>query len=289
MQKFFLPLTVILLFSATALRAEPLELEVITLKYRTAQDVIPILQPFVNSAGGTLTGTLTGTQNQLIVRTTPKNLAEIRQILAGIDTLPKRLIITVRQDTGLNLQRREAEISGNAKIGNAQVIVPRRSGSGLVVEKSGGGSTVRGRVLDSRSSQDENATQHLQVLEGGQAFIRAGQSVPVQGQTVISTPQGAQTVDSVQFRDVTSGFYVRPRVSGDIVTVEINQQRDTPGVGGSVNVQQASSVVSGRLGEWMELGGIAQQRSQQNETLTSRDSDRSSDQRRIYIKVEEIR
>ena len=285
MQKFFLPLTVILLFSATALQAEPLELEVITLKYRTAQDVIPILQPFVNSAGGTLTGT----QNQLIVRTTPKNLAEIRQILAGIDTLPKRLIITVRQDTGLNLQRREAEISGNAKIGNAQVIVPRRSGSGLVVEKSGGGSTVRGRVLDSQSSQDENATQRLQVLEGGQAFIRAGQSVPVQGQTVISTPQGAQTVDSVQFRDVTSGFYVRPRVSGDIVTVEINQQRDTPGVGGSVNVQQASSVVSGRLGEWMELGGIAQQRSQQNETLTSRDSDRSSDQRNIYIKVEEIR
>lgn len=285
MQKFFLPLTVILLFSVTALRAEPLELEVITLKYRTAQDVIPILQPFVNSAGGTLTGT----QNQLIVRTTPMNLAEIRQILAGIDTLPKRLIITVRQDTGLNLQRREAEISGNAKIGNAQVIVPRRSGSGLVVEQSGGGSTVRGRVLDGWSSQDENATQRLQVLEGGQAFIRAGQSVPVQGQTVISTPQGAQTVDSVQFRDVTSGFYVRPRVSGDIVTVEINQQRDTPAVGGSVNVQQASSVVSGRLGEWMELGGIAQQRSQQNETLTSRDSDRSSDQRRIYIKVEEIR
>lgn len=285
MQKFFLPLTVILLFSVTALRAEPLELEVITLKYRTAQDVIPILQPFVNSAGGTLTGT----QNQLIVRTTPMNLAEIRQILAGIDTLPKRLIITVRQDTGLNLQRREAEISGNAKIGNAQVIVPRRSGSGLVVEQSGGGSTVRGRVLDGWSSQDENATQRLQVLEGGQAFIRAGQSVPVQGQTVISTPQGAQTVDSVQFRDVTSGFYVRPRVSGDIVTVEINQQRDTPAVGGSVNVQQASSVVSGRLGEWMELGGIAQQRSQQNKTLTSRDSDRSSDQRRIYIKVEEIR
>ena len=285
MQKFFLPLTVILLFSATALQAEPLELEVITLKYRTAQDVIPILQPFVNSAGGTLTGT----QNQLIVRTTPKNLAEIRQILAGIDTLPKRLIITVRQDTGLNLQRREAEISGNAKIGNAQVIVPRRSGSGLVVEKSGGGSTVRGRVLDSQSSQDENATQRLQVLEGGQAFIRAGQSVPVQGQTVISTPQGAQTVDSVQFRDVTSGFYVRPRVSGDIVTVEINQQRDTPGVGGSVNVQQASSVVSGRLGEWMELGGIAQQRSQQDQSLGSRSSERNSDQRRIYIKVEEIR
>jgi len=285
MQKFFLPLTVILLFSATALRAEPLELEVITLKYRTAQDVIPILQPFVNSAGGTLTGT----QNQLIVRTTPKNLAEIRQILAGIDTLPKRLIITVRQDTGLNLQRREAEISGNAKIGNAQVIVPRRSGSGLVVEKSGGGSTVRGRVLDSQSSQDENATQRLQVLEGGQAFIRAGQSVPVQGQTVISTPQGAQTVDSVQFRDVTSGFYVRPRVSGDIVTVEINQQRDTPGVGGSVNVQQASSVVSGRLGEWMELGGIAQQRSQQDQSLGSRSSERNNDQRNIYIKVEEIR
>ena len=79
------------------LHAEPFELEVIALKYRTAQDVLPLVQPFVNQAGGTVTGT----QNRLIVRTTRANLAEVKQILAGIDTLPRRLTMTVKQDTGL--------------------------------------------------------------------------------------------------------------------------------------------------------------------------------------------
>lgn len=269
------------------LHAEQLELEVITLKYRTAQDVLPIVQPFVNQAGGTVTGT----QNRLIVRTTRANLAEVRQILASIDTLPRRLMVTVKQDTGLSAIQRSAELSGNAAVGKAQVIVPPtgRAGRGLVVERQQGGNSVRTQVQSSESSVNENNVQQLQVLEGSEAFISAGQSVPVPQQTIIQTPQGTQVIQNTQFRDVATGFYVRPRVSGEQVTLEVRPQRESLGPDGSLDTQSVSSVVSGRLGEWMELGGIVQSRTQQNSGIASRDSERNSDQRRIYIKVEEIR
>ncbi|HVS27740.1 MAG TPA: secretin N-terminal domain-containing protein [Burkholderiales bacterium] len=288
MTKSLMWIPAVLIFcSSFPLWAEPLELEVITLKYRTAQDVLPIVQPFVNQAGGTVTGT----QNRLIVRTTRANLAEVRQILASIDTLPRRLMVTVKQDTGLSAIQRSAELSGNAAVGKAQVIVPPtgRDGRGLIVERQRSGNNVRAQVQSNESRENENNVQQLQVLEGNEAFIRVGQSVPVPQETIIQTPQGTQVIQNTQFRDVATGFYVRPRVSGEQVTLEVSPQRESLGPDGSVNTQSVSSVVSGRLGEWMELGGIVQSRTQQNSGIASRDSERNSDQRRIYIKVEEIR
>lgn len=47
-------------------------LEVIPLKYRTAEQVIPIILPMLAREGG-----VSGLQNQLVVRTTPANLEEI--------------------------------------------------------------------------------------------------------------------------------------------------------------------------------------------------------------------
>ena len=279
--------TALLFCLSFPLYAEPLELEVITLKYRTAQDVLPVVQPFVHQAGGTVTGT----QNRLIVRTTRANLAEVRQILAGIDTLPRRLLVTVKQDTGLSAIQRSAELSGNAAVGKAQVVVPPtgRNSRGLVIERQQSGNSVRAQVQGSDSRGNENNVQQLQVLEGNEAFIGAGQSVPVPQQTIIQTPQGTQVVQNTQFRDAASGFYVRPRVTGEQVRLEVRPQRERLGPDGSIDTQSVSSVVSGRLGEWIELGGIVQGRTQQNSGLASRDSERSSDQRRIYIKVEEIR
>ena len=131
--------------------------------------------------------------------------------------------------------------------------------------------------------------QQLQVLEGNEAFIGDRQSVPVQQQTIIQTPQGAQVVQNTQFRDTTSGFYVRPRVSGEQVTLEVRPQRERIGPDGSVDIQRVATTVSGRLGEWMELGGIDQSRAQQNSAIASRDSERNSGQGKIYIKVEEMR
>ena len=269
-------------------------LEVVPLKYRTAEQVIPVLKPLLDKDG-----TLSGMQNQLIIRTSPANLAELKQVLATLDAMPRRLMITVRQDADINRDQTTAEVSGRVSSGNATVIIPGSGTSGGVVEARRGDDVVRGRIENTRSIDDDRNTQTLQVLEGNSAFVRIGQSVLLPQRRVIRTIVNGQVVerliDTTEYRDVTSGFYALPRLAGDRVTLEISPQRGTlptPDQNlprGSVNVQRVATTVSGRLGEWMEIGGLVQSLSNQQSMTLGHTSGSSGDNRRILIRVDEIR
>src|SRR5260370_38182691 len=71
-------------------------LEIIPLRHRTVDQVLPVLQPLVEPGGA-----LTGQSGQLIVRTSPANLAEIKRALEAIDRPLRRLQISVRFDDAL--------------------------------------------------------------------------------------------------------------------------------------------------------------------------------------------
>ncbi len=235
-------------------QAQKTVLEVITLKYRTAEQVIPVLEPLIPKPG-----TISGLQHQLIVRTTPANLADIKQVLTTLDAVPRRLLITVRQDAALD----------------------------------------SGRIDSTRSLDSDRNTQTLQVLEGNSAFIRSGQSVPLPQRQVSRTSGSGRIVerviDSVEYRDAMTGFYALPRLAGDRVTLEISPQRDTSPTAdrnlphGSVNVQRVATTVSGRLGEWMEIGRLAQGVSDEQTVVLGSTRGASTDNRRILIKVDAIR
>lgn len=282
---------VLFVIAASAVYAQNTVLEVIPLRYRTAQEVIPIIQPMLAREGS-----VSGLQGQLVVRTTPANLEEIKRILASVDTAPRRLLITVRQDADATLSERSSEVSGRIGSDRARVIVPdssdRRGGNVVLRE---GDDRVRAHVFEGQSAESDRNTQSVQVLEGREAFVRVGQSVPVRERQVRRTVVGGQVVEQVvestQYRDVTSGFYVLPRVSGDRVMLDISPQRETLStqVRGGVNVQRVVTTVSGRLGEWMEIGGIAQDSSGQQSVLLGRSSSGASDSRRVLIRVEELR
>ena len=267
-------------------------IEVVPLKHRTAEQVIPVLRPLVEPAGS-----ISGFQSQLIIRATPAGLAHLKQVLATLDTMPRRLMITVRQDADTNRDQTTAEISGRVSSGNATVIIPG-SGGGMV-ESQRGDDFARGRIENTRSVDHDRVTQTLQVLEGSSAYIRIGLSVPLPQRQVVRTIVNGQLVDQVidttEYRDVTTGFYALPRLTGDRVLLEISPQRDTlssPGQNlprGSVNVQRVATTVSGRLGEWMEIGGLAQSLSNRQAAALGRTTVGSGDNRRILLKIDEIR
>lgn len=270
-------------------------LEVITLRFRTAEQVMPVLKPLLDK-----TGTMSGMQNQLIVRTTPANLADIKRVLETLDAVPRRLMITVRQDATIERDRTQADVTGRVTVGGAGVAVPDSgSARGGVVEVQRGADVLRGRIDNTRSLDADRNTQSLQVLEGSSAFIRAGQSVPVPQRQIVRTIVNGQIVErvsnAVEYRDVMTGFYVLPRLAGDRVTLEISPQRDTLASPeqnlprGSINVQQAATTVSGRLGDWIEVGGVVQGVSNQQTMILGSTRETSSDNRRILLKVEEIR
>ena len=261
------------------------KIEVITLNYRAAEQVIPIIQPLLDKDGA-----VTGMQNRLIIRTSPANLAQIKRVLAQIDTQPKRLMITVRQNTTRDALARESSVYGTAGGEGGRMTLPQTPGAADArVEVGGERNRAGAKITSTRDIENSADVQKVQVLEGNPAFIRVGQSVPYRGRTVYRDARGTTVVDDTQFKDVTSGFYVLPRVSGDRVILEINPQRDTLGSHGAVNIQQAATTLSGRLGEWIELGGIGQQADTSGSGTVYSTRDASTDNRSIFVKVEEVR
>src|SRR5438874_8955116 len=86
-------------------------LEIIGLRHRTAEQVIPTLQPLLEPGA-----TLSGQGAQLFVRTSPGNLAELRRALDAVDRPQKRLLISVRFDQALDAASRGIDAGG--RIGN---------------------------------------------------------------------------------------------------------------------------------------------------------------------------
>lgn len=145
MRRFLMPL----FFLAPAVLAQG-TLEVIPLRHRTVEQVLPVLRPLLEPGAA-----MSGQSNQLIVRASPDNLAQIRAALEAIDRPARRLVISVRFDN--TRQSARTGVEADARVSNR-------------------GSRVEARIEDSRSARDQQVDQRLQVLEGGQAFISTGES-----------------------------------------------------------------------------------------------------------------
>ena len=273
-------LLIIALLWSTAVYADQTALEVIPLKYRSVEEVLPVLQPFVGNGGA-----LSGMNSQLIVRATPARIMEIRKILARIDTLPRQLRIAVRQGGRIDKQAHGAEVSGQVGAGDVRVTVPARGRRGASVEAGG----VRARIWSSGVVEQDEDMQEIQVLEGRQAFIRLGLAVPLRETTVVQSGVASRVVESTRYEEIGTGFYVVPRLSGDQVVLEISPQKERliGGRGQNIETQRIVTTVSGRLGEWIELGSLSQQQEDSETGWVYGTGKMSSDSRRVWVKVEE--
>src|SRR2546430_8208176 len=146
-------------------------LEIIPLRHRTVDQVLPALQPVVEPGGA-----LTGQSGQLMVRTSPANLAEIKRGLEAIDRPPRRLQISVRFDDSLEAASQGIEAGGRV---------------------GGGGSRVDARVQGARSATADRVEQRLRVLQGGRAFITPGQSRPGMQRQRVPTPAGVVAQETI--------------------------------------------------------------------------------------------
>lgn len=275
------PMTRCLLWVFLPLLALPAsaELEVFTLRYRSAEEALPVVQPMLEQGGA-----VSAMDGRLIVRTSPENLAEIRQSLSVLDTPLRRLKITVLQDVDSETAQRMLGASGSVGIGNARI---GNSGAGMTVERGGDRFTLNGNVAQGRET--DHKMQSVRVVEGGRAHIQVGQAVPVLQRQAIQVGGQVQIVETAQLREANSGFDVVPRLQGERVTLEVQAQNDrlNPNAAdGSAQIQQVKTTISGRLGEWLPVGDVMQQYRQENRQIGSGGTSRLREQRSILLRVE---
>jgi type II secretory pathway component GspD/PulD (secretin) len=266
-------LLLLLLFCPPLLADYPLE--IIELKGRTVEEMIPIIRPLVEPDGSVV-----GMQNQLIIRTSPENLREINKLIQRLDHPPRQLMIYVRQGVAANRSGTGVRTDVNTMVGKDAKVV---------VGKPGPDEGVRFRVRSARTKSHLDATQHIRTIEGRPAFIATGKSVPIQEHTTTYYGDVVQHRDTTKFRDVTTGFYVTPQLIGDQVSLRISPHMERAGrVQGTYDIQYAYTTIRGRLGEWIDIGGTSRGSFRDRDGILRSVTTSGHEDRSIQLLVEEL-
>ena len=275
----------IIIFALPAVYAsEEMTLEIIPLSSTTAEQALPLLEPFIAPGG-----TLTGKGQKLIVKTTGANLAEIKTILNGLDVAPRQLRISVTQDVDQVRRYSNDSVHARYRSGNvsAGLGTPGHGGAEINYRDSDG-NLVGYRGARTRTRREDNNTHFVTALEGRPSFIFTGEATPYVSQSIYGGPFGGYAQTNVDLVQTDRGFYVTPRVNGEQVNLEISTRLDeAPGrQNGIIQSRGVDTVVSGRLGDWIPLGGANRTASTRQGEILASTRGRSDNAYEVWVKVE---
>jgi hypothetical protein len=262
------------------------QLEIIELHNRPAAEIIPLVQPFVGPEG-----TVTGQGYKLIVKATPANMAEVKKIVASLDAAKQQLVISVSQTRQRTDSHEGAGVGGRITSGDVSVkTAPPPGRGGVSIIAGDDDSKVKARIYSTKERDDSGGVQRIRTQEGEPAFIQVGQAIPLPQRSVTHGVYGTTVQDSVEYKSVTTGFYVIALVSGDNVTLKISpqQERLSREGGGRIDVSRAHTSVRGKLGEWIDIGGASQQTIGNASGTVYSTQDRSRLNQSIWLKVDAV-
>jgi hypothetical protein len=257
----------LLLAAALAAAAAPgaaraQDAEILTLQHRLAEDVLPRLRPFLDPQG-----TLEGHGQRLTLRTTRQNSAQLKALLANLDRAPRKLLVSVRED------RPPAE-TGESRAADGSMTVDSRRAA-----QDGPGNARTDRAL--------GRSQQLQVLEGERVTIRFDTAVPLRLRRFVIDAQGVTEVRGTAYYDTTTAVIVRPILVAETVSLEISPAQP-PEPAGDGTAAMSSTTVSGRLGEWIAVGGAQLREPPSPAAGTRAFTTTQTDQRGAWVRVDAL-
>lgn len=257
------------------------EARILYLKHRPAEEIIPVIRPLLGP-----NDLLSGTDYRLIIRAPDAKLEEIERVLGQIDVARRQLRITVRQGVSADDAAGSQSLSGETRIGQARVTLPEKPGGdrGLVVQKN----ELQYGTGNRTTSADNVITQTVLTQDGQRAYIRLGQSLP-HVQKILALGRGQLVItEGIEMQDVTTGFAVVPHVHGNGVRIEITPKLSTlqdPSTG-LANLQELSTTIEAKLGEWIDLGEILGQRDEIECANLESGSTTAGERRTVRLKIE---
>ena len=261
-----------MLFSVTAMAAT--EFKIITLQHRFADELLPIIQPLAGEDG-----VVTGMQNQLIIRTSPENMAEIEQVIASMDVARSNLKITVNRQNNLDSTQHGVDVSGRKRIGNVAISTnryPRQARDGVQID-----------IQNNSSTTKQNNQQLINVVDGEFAFIQVGQSVPFTQEWRTFTHRYTHIQRTTEFIEVSTGFAVRPRSIGGQIELDITPRIAQLNQQGFIDFEALRTVVRINKGEWFDLGGAMQQNDEVSRAILSLKNKAQTQNNVLNIRVDD--
>jgi hypothetical protein len=246
------------------------QFKMITLQYRFAQDILPMIEPMVGPSGS-----VRAIDNHLLVSTSPDRLSQIETVISQLDVARKNVRITVSHASDIQVEQRGVGVTGRGRVGNVEIITSRGARDGINID-----------LQDRNSNYSSTGSEFLTVVDGERAFIRVGQSVPYTQQWVYLTNRYVNIQQTVEFQDITTGFAVRPRYIGEQVELEITPRIARLSQAGFIDFEELSTVVIVRPGDWFDLGGNMQNRDDVSREILSINRGGNRQNSSLKIKVD---
>ena len=238
------------------------KIEVIQLHNRSVDEVIPLVGPMIKPGEA-----ISGTGYKLILRASSETVTEVRRVLSEIDTGLQNLIISVRHGDEFQAKQSEGTL-------------------GAFYDSQKGGA-VSGRFNHDQIYDRSQLGQRVRVLEGGSAYIHTGKAFYTAPTN--HPPQAGIVEQGTVRQNIGSGLYVAPRLNGTQVNLEISPYRESlTGYGNAIDIQNASTVISGQLGEWIYIGGVNQTQQHNHKGVLSGARSDTTRQSGIYVKVDPV-
>ena len=262
MKKWFF-LLIMLCLTTTSVWADP-QIETIQLKHRLAEEVLPQVEPFVPKQD-----TIKAYGDMLIIKAEPETIDQIKSLVTKLDVAEKSIIINV--------------MKSDRRLGSAQ-------GNHLQADidlKNSDSNSVEYQHWSTRDSKNQDQHYRARGISGRPVMIMMGQDVPQQQNLVLLRPNGDIAVQgNTQYLNINSGFQAvatllpnaRVKVEIHPAFSEYNPQDKT------INHSAVISTVEGKLGQWLELGGIVKQNREESDTIHYRTQHQQ--QQYLYIKID---
>ena len=221
-------------------RAESMQVENIELQSAPAQDVIPLIEPFLAE-----NAVISADEHTITLQTTPQNMREIKKLIRELDKPTKQLYISVSLDPWVILQSQMANkpqqtpqaekiTAGNKPTGSPAVDVDTP-----VLYKTTGREVIPG-------------IQVIQVLQSRWSMVRTGQSIPIKQRT--RNPDGTIT-ESISYQQLNQGLRIKPQLTDQEVTLYVQpfyEADNQTGPGKKLYYKQ-EKVTTAMLGKWFGL------------------------------------
>lgn len=269
------------LLLSTSVQAD--SITTIQLMNRPAEEVIPIVEPML-----AVDEVITGHGFKIFLRSSPETLAQVEDMIAAIDIAATVLQISVFQGNSRDL--RKLGVSGNIQIGGGNTKI----GIGTSKKSDDAGSigfstdNANGNIssTSTRTGLIDNPIHQLRVTEGTQGYIETGKQIAIFSGANWKRSKAAGS--SIEFKDVTTGFYVLPRIHNDRVTLQVSPFKNSQSKSdaGDIETLHANTTITGPIGEWLLIGGATEQINHSQNSTGGYISTQRSNSEGIWIKAD---
>ena len=244
----------------------------VRLHHKSSSDIIPLVKPFLVKDA-----TISGDESMVFIKTTPTNMKEVKELISGFDTPVHQLEISLSYNS-------EVLKENNIKIDKKSMSESAGTKANIRIYKPGEDQN-KDQYYTTKGRQVESDLYTLQVLEDKWATIKTGQAVP---QVKRRRNADGTVTESIEYRQVNSGFHIKPKLKGDKVILDVSAfgESDSPQGGGRFKNYQTTSTLQTQVGYWTTLSAITGEPVYDKKNKHYSTGNRASTHRSIYLKVD---